>query len=937
MRRVVPYGVIFGSVAAVYLAGWLGFVDRALADSRFMLVSRQAGPSVVLVEIDTATVLEAEVWPWPATHHATVLDNLVRAGARKVALDLEPDDRPDTDDDAGAARILHGIGARAVLAASPRRMRLRMNGPSPAPELDGQAVPIPDSTLAVFGTTRDPDGRVRRYAASGEYLGQTLPTLAAALADGRARGRSAPFLIDFGIDASTIPRLSYGAVLAGTFDRDVVEGRAAIVETRAPDQRTALGVPRYGTLPESVVHALAVESLASGRALRALGPGFSLLLTLALCLVVAAAERRLGWRRWAMLGAGGAAALYLLSVGLQAIAPLVVDVAPLLLAGLACCGYRAVQGLDLRPVGPAPHDKHARETETLMRHVVANSFDAIVTLKEDGTVVTFNRVAQMMFGYEEGEAIGCHVSEFIRLPHAEDQRPGRAEVRGTRRALYESEGRCKDGRRFPIELAVTWIAAESVRRRVMFMRDITERKVQQEALRYQATHDSLTDLPNRDLLQERMAEAVATARQNNWPVAFLLLDLDRFKEVNDALGHHIGDLLLRKIARRLETSVRESDTIARLGGDEFAVLMPATALDHAQQLARKLMQGLEEPFQVEGLSLSVETSVGITLFPEHGSDPPTLIRRADVAMYAAKKERSGLMLYDPEQDFTSMRLVALTGDLRRAIHDGGLHMHFQPKICARTGAPIGVEALSRWHHPAHGDIPPDEFVGLAEHSGLIQALTQWVLETALRQCAVWRNDGIDLSVSVNLSARNLLDERLPTTLVALLRSNRIPVNRLTLEITESIIMDDPRRCLEVLTQLHDVGVAISIDDFGTGYSSLGYLKKLPARELKIDKSFVLDMDQNADDRTIVHSTIELAHNLGLRVVAEGVSSRETWEELKRLGCDEGQGYWFARPMSAEALAKWYRGATREEGDTPLFLAEPAGSLVDLEQKKRNVP
>jgi EAL domain-containing protein (putative c-di-GMP-specific phosphodiesterase class I) len=300
----------------------------------------------------------------------------------------------------------------------------------------------------------------------------------------------------------------------------------------------------------------------------------------------------------------------------------------------------------------------------------------------------------------------------------------------------------------------------------------------------------------------------------------------------------------------------------------------------------------------------VETSVGITLYPEHGNAPASLIRRADVAMYAAKKERSGVMVYDPEQDFTSIRLLALTGDLRRAIHDNGLSMHVQPKISARDGSPIGVEALARWRHPAHGDIPPDEFIGLAEHSGLIQPLTEWVLETALRQCAAWRQEGLDLSMSVNLSARNLLDESLPSTVLSMLQSSEVPVNKLTLEITESVIMDDPHRALEVLTALNEIGVVISIDDFGTGYSSLGYLKKLPATEIKIDKSFVMEMDRNSDDQTIVHSTIELAHNLGLSVVAEGVSSRQTWDELKRLGCDFGQGYYFSRPLPSERLAQW---------------------------------
>jgi diguanylate cyclase (GGDEF)-like protein/PAS domain S-box-containing protein len=910
MKRVLPYMAIFLIVSAAYLGGALEFVDRGLTDLKFRAITSDVDPTVVLVAVDSKSLLELEVWPWPDHYHATVLESLASAGADKVAFDVEFANEPPVEGDDRLSEVLQAMGGRLVLPASGQRLRGRI-------QADGEyslSVAGPEwsrsATLVTSAMRTDGDGRVRRYDMEGEYLNQRLPTIAAALSD-RSRGTGHTFYLDYGIDPTTIPTLSYVDVLNGRIDVQQLYGKTVIVGITAVELGRTSDVPIYGTVPDSTVQALAVESLARGRDLTRLGSIFTLILTLAMCLMLAAAEIDVSETRGVIVMSSVVVGLILTSVALQVFAPLLIDVAPLVLVMVGGYVYGLVSRIDIQRLGSVIPDKQIRETETLMRHVVANSFDAIVTLRDEGTVVTFNRVAQKMFGYDEGEALGRHISELIRLPHAEERVARGAETRGNRRALYETEGRCKDGRRFPMELAVTWIAAEGVRRRVMFMRDITERKAQQEALRYRATHDSLTDLPNRNLLQERLEEALAAARQHTWPVAFLLLDLDRFKEINDTLGHHIGDLLLRKIARRLETSVREADTIARLGGDEFAVLMPATGMESAGQMARKLIHALEEPFQVEGLSLQVETSVGITLYPEHGNAPAALIRRADVAMYAAKKERSGLMIYDPEQDFTTIRLLALTGDLRRAIHDNGLSMHFQPKLSARDGSPIGVEALARWRHPAHGDIPPDEFIGLAEHSGLIQPLTQWVLDTALRQCAAWKQEGLDLSMSVNLSARNLLDENLPSMVWAMLQSNKVPVDRLTLEITESVIMDDPHRALEVLTALNKIGVAISIDDFGTGYSSLGYLKKLPATEIKIDRSFVMEMDRNPDDRTIVHSTIELAHNLGLSVVAEGVSSRQTWEELKRLGCDIGQGYYFSRPLPAERLAQWCREAMTE--------------------------
>ena len=907
MKRVLPYMAIFLIVSAAYLAGVLEFADRGLTDLKFRVIPSKADPAVVLVAVDSKSLLELEVWPWPDRHHATVLEALASAGANKVAFDVEFANGAPVEGEERLSGVLLAMGSRLILPVSGQRLsgRIRDDGgyslSVAGPEWSRSA------TLVTSATPTDADGRVRRYDMGGEYLGQRLPSLAAALSD-RSRGSGRTFHIDYGIDPATIPTLSYVDVLKGRFDPQQVYGKSVIVGITAVEMGNTSEIPIYGTVPDSTVQALAAESLARGRDLTRLGSIFTLVLVLATCLMLAAVEIDLSTVRGLIVTLSVVAGLVLVSIALQVFAPLLIDVAPLMLAMAGGYVHGLVSRIELQRLGSVVPDRQTRETETLMRHVVANSFDAIVTLRDEGTVVTFNRVAQKMFGYDEGEALGRNVSELIRLPHAEDRVARGTETRGNRRALYETEGRCKDGRRFPMELAVTWIAAEGVRRRVMFMRDITERKAQQETLRYRATHDSLTDLPNRNLLQERLEEALASARQHTWPVAFLLLDLDRFKEINDTLGHHIGDLLLRKIARRLESSVRESDTIARLGGDEFAILMPATGLESAGQMARNLIRALEEPFQVEGLSLQVETSVGITLYPEHGNAPAALIRRADVAMYAAKKERSGVMVYDPEQDFTSIRLLALTGDLRRAIHDNGLSMHFQPKISARDGSPIGVEALSRWRHPTHGDIPPDEFIGLAEHSGLIAPLTEWVLETALRQCAAWMAEGLDLSMSVNLSARNLLDESLPGTVLSMLESTKVPVSKLTLEITESVIMDDPHRALEVLIALDKIGVVISIDDFGTGYSSLGYLKKLPATEIKIDKSFVMEMDRNSDDQTIVHSTIELAHNLGLSVVAEGVSSRQTWDELKRLGCDIGQGYYFSRPLPAERLAQWCREA-----------------------------
>ncbi|MBI3609570.1 MAG: EAL domain-containing protein [Nitrospirae bacterium] len=436
------------------------------------------------------------------------------------------------------------------------------------------------------------------------------------------------------------------------------------------------------------------------------------------------------------------------------------------------------------------------------------------------------------------------------------------------------------------------------------VRDITERKAQAAALEYQALHDVLTDLPNRTLVQDRLKQAIHAADRENRPLALLIMDLDRFKDVNDALGHHHGDLLLKQVGPRVLSVLRESDTVARLGGDEFAVLLPATDINGAAVAARKILEALDRPFVVEGFFLEIGASIGIALFPEHGEDADILMRRADVAMYQAKQSGSGFAVYISEHDRHSPRRLALMGELRHAVERRELVLYYQPKINLKTGRTTGVEALVRWQHPQHGLILPDQFIALAEHTGVIKPLTLWVLSDAARQCRDWQQAGMEFTVAVNLSARNLQDLQLPDQIAEMLQTSGIRPDFLELEITESAIMADPARVLEIISRLKAMGIRFSIDDFGAGYSSLSYLRKLPVAAVKVDKSFVIGMTANEDDAIIVRSTIDLAHNLGLKVVAEGVESQEILDRLVAMGCDAAQGYYISHPVPAEGFTRW---------------------------------
>ena len=430
-------------------------------------------------------------------------------------------------------------------------------------------------------------------------------------------------------------------------------------------------------------------------------------------------------------------------------------------------------------------------------------------------------------------------------------------------------------------------------------------QARQMVLEYQALHDALTGLPNRSLLLDRLQHTILAAKRKNQSLALLMLDLDRFKEVNDTLGHDTGDRLLMEVGARLLDTVRDTDTIARLGGDEFCILLPESNIAAAQHIAGRILQSLEQSIEIETHQLLVGVSIGIAVYPEHGDTPQTLLQRADVAMYVAKRNKLGQALYTTESDQHSIKRLELTGDLREALARNELELHYQPKIEIASGAITWVEALLRWTHPRHGPIPPDQVIPLAEQTGLIRPLTRWVLNRALQQCAEWQQAGIDIHVAVNLSAYCLQDNDLGEWIKDWFDHHDLETRHLILEVTESAMMSDPKKAIQILNQLDTMGIHISIDDFGTGFSSLAYLKQLPIDELKIDKSFVLEMLNNENDAVIVRSTIDLAHNLGLRIVAEGVENQEMLDLLEILKCDYAQGYHISRPIPGKEFMTWW--------------------------------
>jgi diguanylate cyclase (GGDEF)-like protein/PAS domain S-box-containing protein len=556
-----------------------------------------------------------------------------------------------------------------------------------------------------------------------------------------------------------------------------------------------------------------------------------------------------------------------------------------------------------------------------IRAILDNVADGIITSSAIGIIESANPNVQTLFGYTATELSGRPVSLLIEDAYQGDFASKlrsylRPDKTGTASGSHETVGRRKDGTTFPLEFTASQMVLGSERIFIGTLRDITERKTERDALEVRLVQDALTGLPNRTLFADRLRQAILAGQREKTPRSLLIMDLNRFKEVNDTFGHVRGDHVLQEVATRLRGVVRQVDTVARLGGDEFAIVCTQAADSHvAVEIARKVLQGFDAPFAAGGPPVDLRASIGIATYPQHGNDADTLLRHAEVAMYVAKREQLGYAVYAAEQDENRADRLELRGEVRFALAHNELVLHYQPIVNLKTGATDIAEALIRWQHPKHGLLPPARFMPFVEGTELVRPVTQWVLREALTQARAWTDGGLPLDVAVNLSALSLQDPEFATTVTDLLRASELPPIRLQLEITESTIMSS--RADGALQELAALGVRFSIDDFGTGYSSLSYLSRLPVDIIKIDRSFVTDMTANPTSEAIVRSILQLSHSLGCRVVAEGVETVEVLDALRRMGCDFAQGFYFSRAVPGADLTDWVRehpGARR--GDRP---------------------
>ncbi|HKR37180.1 MAG TPA: EAL domain-containing protein [Steroidobacteraceae bacterium] len=874
-------------------AGLLAPFEHRAADARSRLLQREVASDIVLVGIDARSLADLRQWPWPRRYHARLLETIAAAEPRRVFIDVDFSAHTNAEDDALLESAVAGFEPSQLVLPAFFQPDAGASGKliytTPLERLRGAA------TLGGVNFRQDDDGLIR-FMATHWAFGDTSLLSAVALLAGPDVAASGEVPIDYSISPSSFTYLSYVDVLAGRVDPAAFRDRTVMIGPTALELTDIKAVPVYQALPGVVVQALAAQSLREG-ALHTTPWWLNLLALAALTALAAVYFAGNGWRRNLLVGATTIVALGVLNVYAYSAHRLVLEFVPALLIVGGIFLAATIRSLDHETMRAVLYAFGMRRRDALLGSVAESSADAIMVVGPQGQIEMANAAAASMFACSRETMVGALVSRYVPLPeatHVPPTLPGK---------VIEQDATKYDGTSFPVEITVSPVDIQGEALRTVIVRDITARKLQEQRLQYEATHDSLTDLPNRAALMGHLEVALTRARSER-RVTLLMLDLCRFKEVNDTLGHEVGDQVLREVARRFE-SVAGRGFVARLGGDEFTLVLEQSAsTDDTATVAGILHESLREPIAAAGIAIDVGVSIGIARYPDDASDPATLLRHADVAMYVAKRRQTRFEMYDPANDRNTVRRLAMVGELRNAIANGQLRLYYQPKINFRSGRCDSVEALIRWPHPEYGFVSPAEFIVLAESTDLIRPLTEWTLACAMAQWVQWRSSGLQVRVAVNLSARLLQDTDFIGVLRGLLEKHRVPGEALELEITESAMLYDSEHALRVIREIHALGIALSIDDFGTGFSSLAYLRLLPVHAVKLDKSFVTNLHERADDRSIVNSTVRMAHELGLQVVAEGVESEWTAQYLAQAGYDYGQGYRYSPAIPAEECRRW---------------------------------
>ena len=900
MKRYRPHILVVIALAIVLSTGWHGALRNALTDLRFAWQSREASGQVVVVAIDAPSIDQIGVWPWPRRLHADLLHRLTAAGAGDIAFDVDFSSPSDPASDEAFAKALRDAGGSTILPSfkqpTPNGGAAHVN--RPLKPFSNQSWP------AVVNVAVESDGLVRRYP-FGEKLGDAfVPSMAVVLA-GQDANRRPPFLIDFGIRAASIPMVSYVDVLRGDpAVLDKLKDKKIIIGATALELGDRFSVPNGKIVSGPVLQALAAESILQDRMLR-----WTSDIGMILALGVVSALMMYSWRRFgagirvAALVACGAA-MGLAAILVQARWSLVIDTSLFHLTIIAYLTAIALDEIDFRGL-------LGRIAESRFHRIAMSLGDGLVCTDENHRITVWNPGASAIFGYTPAEMIGRPFETLCAVPA--DGNAGPSMHDAARQALLvpggavvvEFEGRRKTGETFPVEASFSgWQGTDGFQYGAI-LRDISVRKREAERIRYLAERDALTGLANRNMLHVGLTDLIATAERRSSGVALLVLGLDGFQEINDMLGHSAGDLVLCAVAERLRGEVDAKAIVARLSGDEFAVAVDCADIgEPVTAFAERIAHAFEVPLVAGTRQHRVRISVGVAVYPEGGQKADDLLSNGHLALSRAKAtRRGGHVLFEAAIRQELENRLTLESELALAADRGEFELFYQPQVRLIDGSLVGAEALIRWRHPVRGYVSPAEFMPVVNTSALSERIANWVMETACRQARAWELSGNNVRVAINLSPSQLQSGDLAHAVAALLDATGLTPSLLEIEVTEDILLHDERRVLAMFKRIQELGVRVLFDDFGTGYASLSYLKKFPLDGLKIDRSFVFGLLANSDDAAIVGSTIGLSKQLGLTVVAEGIENKATADFLVSMGCEEGQGYFFGRPMPAQAFEK----------------------------------
>jgi PAS domain S-box/diguanylate cyclase (GGDEF) domain len=900
------------ALAIVLTSGLHGALRNSLTDLRFAWNQRPASGDIVIVAIDAPSIEKIGVWPWPRRLHADLVGRLESAGVRDIIFDVDFSSPSDPASDQAFVEALDRAGGSVVLPS------FKQPGANTA---DAKVVHInrplkqfgDHSWSAVVNVTVEPDGLVRRYSFEEKFNGQFLASMGAALA-GHYDGKHAPFLIDFSIRSSSIPTVSYFDVLRGdSATLGNLRDKKIIIGGTALELGDRFSVPGGRVIAGPVLQALAAESILQNRALRSTSAIVALGGLCAIVLIMMFTWRRLSAGMRSVVLIGMAAAVEVFAILLQTKLPLVVDTSLFHTAVAVYLGAVALDEIDFRGL-------LSRIAESRFQRIAMSLGDGLVCTDHNHLITVWNPGAAAIFGYEPAEVMGRRF-ETICAGNAEaallsfsvrDSAQPRLQLPGG--AVVEFDGLRKNGEVFPVEACFSaWQGADGFQYGAV-LRDISVRKREEDRIRYLAEHDALTGLANRSSLDMDLAAMISAAEAGGREITLLVLGLDGFQQINGLLGHGSGDLVLRAVSERLKAEAGDQAIVARLSGDEFAVAISCdNAAETAAQLSERFSRSFNHPIAAGRRQHHLRVSIGAVLYPYGGRTADELLANGHLAFSRAKATRRGgyVNFENTIREELEARLT-LEAELVQAAERDEFELFYQPQVRLADGALIGAEALIRWRHPLRGLVPPDEFMPIVNASSISDRVAGWVLRTACRQARTWEQGGHKIRVGINLSPSQLRSGDLAASVAEMLQVTGLTPSLLELEVTEDILLLDEQAVLDTFRKIRELGVCIVFDDFGTGYASLSYLKKFPLDGLKIDKSFVLDLLADAGDAAIVGSTIGLSRQLGLAVIAEGIEDRATADMLIGMGCEEGQGYFYARPMPVQAFESQFL-ETRELG------------------------